>query len=107
LEKDQLTADYQSAADGLTAWMQNTLGGGIQRTGGGFAGGGQVDVGMFSDSNEMRTVIAKAVQDSVAPKVDDIINDLMKQTGLKAIEEKQKVSSSDLGQPGVEGPERF
>jgi hypothetical protein len=62
------TADYQSAANSLTPWMQNTIGG-----------------GMFGDDNEIRTVVAKAVQDSVAPKVDDIINDLMKQSGLKGV----------------------
>ena len=62
------TADYQNAANSLTPWMQNTIGG-----------------GMFGDDNEIRTVVAKAVQDSVAPKVDDIINDLMKQSGLKGV----------------------
>jgi hypothetical protein len=84
------SADYQSAADGLTAWMQRTVGGGIQRTVGAFAQGGEVDAGMFSNSTDMKNVIAKALQDSVTPKVDDILNDLKRQIELKAIEGKAK-----------------
>jgi hypothetical protein len=84
------SADYQSAADGLTAWMQRTVGGGIQRTVGAFAQGGEVDAGMFSNSTDMKNVIAKALQDSVTPKVDDILNDLKKQLELKVIEGKAK-----------------
>jgi|LakMenEpi03Aug12_release.lakeMendotaPanAssembly.Ray.scaffolds.fasta_scaffold04444_45 hypothetical protein len=84
------SADYQSAADGLTAWMQRTVGGGIQRTVGAFAEGGEVDAGMFSNGADMKNVIAKALQDSVAPKVDDILNDLKKQLELKVIEGKAK-----------------
>jgi hypothetical protein len=82
------SADYQSAADGLTAWVQRTVGGGIQRTGGAFAEGGEVDVGMFGNDADMKNVIAKALQDSVAPKVDDILNDLKKQLGLKGMIEQ-------------------
>ncbi len=82
------SADYQSAADGLTAWMHRTVGGGIQRTVGAFAQGGEVDAGMFSNSKDMKNVIAKALQDSVAPKVDDILNDLKKQLGLKGMIEQ-------------------
>jgi len=84
------SVDYQSAADGLTAWMQRTVGGGIQRTVGAFAQGGEVDAGMFSNSTDMKNVIAKALQDSVTPKVDDILNDLKRQIELKAIEGKAK-----------------
>jgi hypothetical protein len=84
------SVDYQSAADGLTAWMQRTVGAGIQRTVGAFAQGGEVDAGMFSNSTDMKNVIAKALQDSVTPKVDDILNDLKKQLELKVIEGKAK-----------------
>jgi hypothetical protein len=84
------SADYQSAADGLTAWMQRTVGGRVQRTVSAFAEGGEVDAGMFSNGADMKNVIAKALQDSVAPKVDDILNDLKKQLELKVIEGKAK-----------------
>lgn len=82
------SADYQSAADGLTAWMQRTVGGKTQRNIGAFAEGGEVDVGMFGNDANMKNVIAKALQDSVAPKVDDILNDLKKQLGLKGMIEQ-------------------
>ena len=99
--------DYQNAASGLQAWMQRTFSDEIMRTGGAFAEGGEVNVGMFSNNADMKNTIAKSIQDSVAPKIDDTINDLMKQLGLKGVvgEEKEKVPSS--GQEGVEGPEDF
>ncbi len=90
--------DYQNAADGLSSWMQRTFGGGIQRTGGAFAGGGEVDAGMFGNSDDMKNVIAKALQNSVAPKVEDIINDLKKQIGLKEIDRGKKPGEG----PGAE-----
>jgi len=93
--------DYQNAADGLTAWMQRTLGGGIQRTGGAFAGGGEVDVGMFSNGDDMKNIIAKSLQESVAPKVEDMINDLKKQIELKPREVKKEKEVSEPS-PGEE-----
>lgn len=92
--------DYQRAADGLSAWMQRVYGGGIQRTGG-FAEGGKVDVSMFNDDVEMKNMLAKALQDTVAPKVDEMINDLKKQLGLKPKEVKKEKEVTEPS-PGEE-----
>ena len=56
---------------------------------------------MFSDSGDMRNMIAKSIQDSVAPKIDDTINDLMKQLGLKELDrgkEQTAPSPEDMGE---------
>jgi hypothetical protein len=53
---------------------------------------------MFGNDADMKNVIAKALQDSVAPKVDDILNDLKKQLGLKGIEGK---TEKQVGQPTI------
>jgi hypothetical protein len=92
--------DYQNAADGLTAWMQRTLGGGIQRTSA-FAGGGEVDAGMFGNGDDMKNIIAKSLQDSVAPKIEDMINDLKKQIELKPREVKKEKEVNEPS-PGEE-----
>ena len=93
--------DYENAAIGLQTWMQRTFSDGVLRTGGGFAEGGQVDAGMFSSDSDMRNMIAKSIQDSVAPKIDDTINDLMKQLKLKGAE-PEKPSGGGTG-PGDDG----
>jgi hypothetical protein len=63
--------------------MQNNL-----ATGGAFAEGGSVDSAMFGNSEDMKNVIAKSLQDTVSTKINDTISDLMKQLGLKPIEGK-------------------
>ena len=54
--------DYQNAAAGLNAWMQRTFSSEIMRTGGAFAEGGSVDVGMFGSGEDMTNMIAKSLQ---------------------------------------------
>jgi hypothetical protein len=86
--------DYKIAASGLSAWMQNNL-----ATGGAFAEGGSVDAAMFGNSEDMKNVIAKSLEETISKKVDDAINNLMKQLGLKEGEKKSddKKSGPDGG----------
>jgi len=72
--------DYKIAASGLNAWMQNNL-----ATGGAFAEGGSVDAAMFGNSEDMKNVIAKSLEETISKKVDDAINNLMRQLGLPEI----------------------
>jgi hypothetical protein len=93
--------DYQNAATGLNAWMQRTYSSEIMRTGGGaFAEGGSVDVGMFSSGGDMTNMIAKSLEDTISIKINDIINDLMKQLGLKpyVVEKKDDVNEQTPGE---------
>ena len=85
--------DYKIAASGLSAWMQNNL-----ATGGAFAEGGSVDAAMFGNSEDMKNVIAKSLEETISKKVDDAINNLMKQLGLKPSEKPAGVPGP--GQPG-------
>lgn len=94
-------ADYQNAAAGLESWMQKTFSDEVLRTGGAFAEGGEVDVGMFTNSSDMRTMIAKSLEESVAPKIDETIKDLREQLMLKEFEKKSGVEGKD--QPTGEG----
>ena len=73
--------DYKIAASGLSSWMESNLG-----ASGAFAEGGSVDVGMFGNGKDMTNMIAKSLQDTVSTKIDDTINDLMKQMMLKPLE---------------------
>ena len=83
--------DYQNAASGLNSWMQRTFSSEIMRTGGvGFAEGGKVEAGMFSNSEDMTKVIEKSLEDSISSKVTASINDLKKQLGLKPDEGEGK-----------------
>ena len=82
--------DYQNAASGLNSWMQKTFSSEIMRTGGvGFAEGGSVNAGMFSNGEDLTKVIEKSLEDSISSKVTDSINDLKKQLGLKPDEGKK------------------
>jgi hypothetical protein len=110
------STDYQNAASGLSAWMQTIYGTGIQRTGAAFAEGGKVDVSMFSDDIVIKNALSKAIQDTVSPKVDEMINDLRKQVGLKSItatrilenappEQLQPEGEYDLGEGAGGSPE--
>ena len=85
--------DYKIAASGLNAWMQNNL-----ATGGAFAEGGSVDAAMFGNSEDMKNVIAKSLEETISKKVDDAINNLMRQLGLKPSEKPAGVPGP--GQPG-------
>lgn len=90
--------DYQNAAEGLTGWMQRTFSTEIMRTGAAYAEGGIVDVGMFGDPGDMKDMIAKSIQNSVTPKVEDTINELMKQLTLKEVDRGKKPGEG----PGAE-----
>jgi hypothetical protein len=105
--------DYQNAASGLNSWMQRTFSSEIMRTGGvGFAEGGSVNAGIFSNGEDMTKVIEKSLEDSISSKVTDSINDLKKQLGLKPDEGKkgdlsltQKTKEEEDGNLDVENGE--
>jgi hypothetical protein len=82
--------DYQNAAAGLNAWMQRTFSSEIMRTGGAFAEGGSVDVGMFGSGEDMTNMIAKSLEDNISPRMNDIFNDLQKQLMLEKGEDEKK-----------------
>ena len=88
--------DYQNAASGLNSWMQKTFSSEIMRTGGvGFAEGGSVNAGMFSNGEDLTKIISKSLEESISSKVTDSINDLKKQLGLKPDEGEVKDKKSD------------
>ena len=93
--------DYQNAASGLNSWMQRTFSSEIMRTGGvGFAEGGSVNAGMFSNGEDLTKVIEKSLEESISSKVTDSINDLKKQLGLKPdlVEEKKVSPGQEMGE---------
>lgn len=83
--------DYRNAAQGLNNWMNVTFSDEILRTGSLYAaGGGEVNAEMLSRmGGDMTDVIAKSLEESISKKVDDAINDLMKQMMLKPPEKKE------------------
>lgn len=87
--------DYKNAGVGLNSWINNTFSGEVLRTGGAFAGGGEVNAEMFMKGEDLTNVIAKSVQENVSSKIDDSINELMKQLMLKDIEKKSGVEGKD------------
>lgn len=82
--------DYRNASEGLTSWLQRSLSTEIMRTGGAFANGGEVNMGMFGSSTDTQTILAKAIQNTVTPKINETINDLMKELMLKPKEVKKE-----------------
>jgi hypothetical protein len=104
--------DYKNIGAGLNAWMYRTFSGEILR-GGAFAGGGEVNAEMFMGGEDLTNIISKSVEESVSPKVDESINELMKQLGLKEITPEPDKSDPTLqdddtipmgGTPGQWGP---
>jgi len=80
--------------------MQRTFSSEIMRTGGvGFAEGGKVEAGMFSNGEDLTKIISKSLEESISSKVTAAINDLKKQLGLKP-DEKEKEKKSD--EPGTD-----
>jgi len=75
--------DYDNIGKGLNSWMNNTFSGEVLRTGGAFAGGGEVNAEMFMAGEDLTKVIAKSVEESVSTRLDDTINDLMREMMLK------------------------
>jgi len=94
--------DYQNAAAGLNAWMQRTFSSEIMRTGGAFAEGGSVDVGMFGSGEDMTNMIAKSLENNISPKMNDIFNDLQKQLMLEKGEDGKK-DKEDTTTPETSG----
>ena len=89
--------DYDNIGKGLNSWMNNTFSGEVLRTGGAFAGGGEVNAEMFMAGEDLTKVIAKSVEESISTKLDDVINDLMREMMLKP-------SSRPAGVPGPADP---
>jgi len=91
--------DYKNAGQGLSGWLNNTFGNSV----GGFAGGGEVGPGMFGE--DMTNVIAKSVEDSISPKIDEAIQDLMKNLMLKPNEGKETPTTEQPSTGGQYSPE--
>jgi hypothetical protein len=81
------TADYKNSAMGINNWMNRTVGSGTLA----YAGGGEVKMESIVSGEDYSDVIAKSLQDSIAPQIDKTIQDLMEQMMLKqpAIKEKE------------------
>ena len=91
--------DYKNAGQGLSGWLNNTFG----NSASGFAGGGEVGPSMFNE--DMTNVIAKSVEDSISPKIDETIQDLMKNLMLKSSSSYTEKTPAELqGQPGQMAP---
>jgi hypothetical protein len=72
-------ADYKNAGVGINNWMNQS----VSPTTLAYAGGGEVTMESIVTGEDYSNVIAKSLQDSVAPEVDKTIQDLMKQLMLK------------------------
>ena len=96
--------DYKNAAQGLSNWMNVTFSDEVLRTGAlAAAGGGQINAEMLSKSSgDMTNVIAKSLEENISKKVDDAINDLMKQMMLQP-DFKKDPSQEGVTQPTGEG----
>jgi hypothetical protein len=88
--------DYKNAAQGLSNWMNVTFSDEVLRTGAlAAAGGGQINAEMLSKSGgDMTNIIAKSLEENISKKVDDAINDLMKQMMLKPTETEKESKES-------------
>jgi len=84
-------ADYKNAGTGVNNWMNQSIGSGTLA----YAGGGEVKMESIVSGEDYSDVIAKSLQDSVAPQVDKTIQDLMKQLMLKKEEPGVKVKKED------------
>ncbi len=87
-------ADYKNAGVGINNWMNQTVSSGTLA----YAGGGEVKMESIASGEDYSDVIAKSLQDSVAPQVDKTIQDLMKQLMLK-----QPTKEPDKSDPTLEG----
>jgi len=101
-------ADYKNVGVGINNWMNQS----VSPTTLAYAGGGEVRMESIVSGEDYSDVIARSVQDSVAPEIDRTIQDLMKQLMLKEPErpktgyEKQKegddtTPSLDVGPGGT------
>jgi hypothetical protein len=78
--------DYKNAGVGLNSWINNTFSGEVLRTGGAFAGGGEVNAEMFMSGKDLTNVIAKSVEESVSKRADEVLKNLQMQLSLKEID---------------------
>lgn len=95
-------ADYKNAGTGVNNWMNQSIASGTLA----YAGGGEVKMESIVSGEDYSDVIAKSLQDSVAPQTDKIIQDLMKQLMLKPQEvekDKQKMTTPDAGPAPIGG----
>ena len=90
--------DYQRAGAGLNSWMNNTFSSDTMKMGA-FAGGGEVNAEMFMGGEDLSNIIAKSLEDNISSKVDDSINELMKQLMLKPMQvEKKDINQQTPGE---------
>jgi hypothetical protein len=90
--------DYQRAGAGLNSWMNNTFSTDTMKMGA-FAGGGEVNAEMFMGGEDLSNIIAKSLEDNISSKVDDSINELMKQLMLKPMQvEKKDINQQTPGE---------
>lgn len=96
--------DYNNAAQGLSNWMNVTFSDEILRTGALYAaGGGEINADLLErQGGDMTNAISKSLEESISKKVDDAINDLMKQMGLKSIETDVKEKAGQQPEDGGE-----
>jgi muramidase (phage lysozyme) len=92
------TADYKNSAIGINNWMNRTVGSGTLA----YAGGGEVKMESIVSGEDYSDVIAKSLQDSIAPQIDKTIQDLMEQMMLKP-NFKKDPSQEGVTQPTGEG----
>jgi hypothetical protein len=85
-------ADYKNAGSGINNWMNQSIASGTLA----YAGGGEVKMESIVSGEDYSDVIARSLQDSVAPQIDRTIQDLMKQMMLK----KEEVIPTTM--PGVQ-----
>lgn len=91
--------DYENIGKGLNSWMGNTFSNEVLRTGGAFAGGGEVNTQMFMMGEDLSKIISKSVEETVSSRIDNIFGDLNKQLALK-----QQVIVPDKSDPTLEVP---
>jgi len=99
--------DYMNAGNGLSNWISLASSNEITRGGTAFASGGPVTVSPMLGGGDITKWLQNSVENLVVPKIDDIINDLMKEMRLKGAEDIKTTPSSSPSQPGVEGAADF
>ena len=97
--------DYINAAQGLSNWMNATFSNEILRTGTVYAaGGGEINLEMIKKkSGDMTDAIANSLEYSISKRLDDNVQDLMRQIMLKGPEskdEKKAPDPYDMGEGG-------
>lgn len=96
-------ADYKNVGVGINNWMNSTISSSGTMA---YAGGGEVKMESIVSGKDYSDVIAKSVQESVAPEVDKTIQDLMRQLMLKP-QEVQKEKSPGQDPNAMESGEDF